>query len=77
VGDPQYLAFAVVGDTVNVASGLQSLTRDLRVTIVVSQDLIDAVRAEGVFEEQELAELKRLEGQSIRGRDGLVTVWTL
>jgi len=57
VGDPQYLAFAVVGDTVNVASGLQSLTRDLRVTIVVSQDLIDAVRAEGVFEEQELAEL--------------------
>jgi adenylate cyclase len=76
VGDPQYLAFAVVGDTVNVASRLQGLTRDLRVSLVVSQDLIDAVRAEGIVEERELAALERVEAQSIRGRDGLVTVWT-
>jgi adenylate cyclase len=76
VGDPQYLAFAVVGDTVNVASRLQGLTRGLRVSLVVSQDLIDAVLAEGILEEGELAALERVEAQSIRGRDGLVTVWT-
>jgi adenylate cyclase len=77
VGDPQSLAFAVVGDTVNVSSRLQSLTRDLHVSLVVSQDLIDAVRAEGVFGEQEFAGLQRVEGQAIRGREGLMTVWTL
>ncbi len=52
VRDLQSLAFAAVGDTVNVSSRLQSLTRDLHVSVVVSQDLIDAVRAEGVFGEQ-------------------------
>jgi adenylate cyclase len=77
VGDPQSLAFAVVGDSVNVASRLQGLTRDLRVSLVVSPDLIDAVRAEGDFEEQELAGFVRVDGQSFRGRDGLVRVWTL
>jgi adenylate cyclase len=77
VGDPQSLAFAVVGDTVNVASRLQSLTRDLHVSLVVSQELIDVVQAEGVVEKSELAGLERVEGQAIRGRDGLVTVWTL
>ena len=47
VGDRQYLAFAVVGDTVNVASRLQSLTRDLDVSLVVGQDLIDAASCGG------------------------------
>ena len=46
-------------------------------SLVVSQHLIDAVRAEGVFGEQEFAGLQRVEGQAIRGREGLMTVWTL
>jgi len=77
VGDRQYLAFAVVGDTVNVASRLQSLTRDLGVSLVVSQDLIDAARAEGILEGRDLEGLQPIESQSIRGRDGRMVVWTL
>jgi len=67
----------VVGDTVNVASRLQGLTRDLRVSLVVSQDLIDAIQTEGTFDTHELAGFARVERQSIRGRNGLVTLWTL
>jgi adenylate cyclase len=77
VGDRQYLAFAVVGDTVNVASRLQSLTRVLGVSLVVSQDLIDAARAEGILEARDLEGLQPIESQSIRGRDGRMVVWTL
>jgi adenylate cyclase len=77
VGDPQYLAFAVVGDTVNVASRLQGLTRDLGVSLVVSQELIDAARAEGILEAQDLEGLRSIEPQSIRGRAGRMAVCTL
>jgi hypothetical protein len=42
-----------------------------------AQDLIDAVQAEGVVEKRELAGLEPVEGQAIRGREGLMTVWTL
>jgi hypothetical protein len=54
-GDPRYLAFAVVGDTVNVASPLAGL--DSRPPCVTRREpgLIDAVRAEEILEEQELA----------------------
>ena len=77
VGDRQYLAFAVVGDTVNVASRLQSLTRELGVSLVVSQDLIDAARAEGALEGRDLEGLEPIGSQSIRGRVGQMAVWTL
>ena len=42
-----------------------------------AQDLIDAVQAEGVVEKPELAGLEPVEGQAIRGREGLMTVWRL
>ena len=74
VGDRQYLAFAVVGAAVNVASRLHSLTRDLGVSLVVSQALIDAARAEGILEARDLEGLEPIESQSIRGRDGRMVV---
>ena len=40
------MAFATVGDTTNVTSRLQSLTRDLRVRIVASGALVAAVERE-------------------------------
>jgi len=47
IGDERAMAFAVVGDTVNSASRLQSLTRDLRCRLVVSRQLVQAVESAG------------------------------
>jgi adenylate cyclase len=70
----------VIGDTVNVASRLETLTRTLGVTIVVSQEVIDAARAErgGVgFDMPDPCPLF-VAGppQALRGRDGAIAVWT-
>lgn len=47
VGSERILSFAVVGDTVNVASRLQGVTRDLDARICVGTALVEAVRREG------------------------------
>ena len=46
IGDERRLEFAVLGDTVNVASRLEALTRQLACTILASDDLVRAARAE-------------------------------
>jgi adenylate cyclase len=45
IGGDHRLEFATIGDTVNVASRLEHVTRDLNADIVASADLIEAVRA--------------------------------
>jgi adenylate cyclase len=45
IGGDNRLEFATVGDTVNVASRLEHLTRELGAEIAVSADLVGAVRA--------------------------------
>jgi adenylate cyclase len=76
IGDQRHLEFAVVGDTVNVASRLQELTRVHASPLLVSDALVEAVRAEG-GEEGELAGLTALRGQAIRGHDSAVSVWAV
>jgi class 3 adenylate cyclase len=69
------MAFATVGDTTNVTSRLQALTRDLGATIVASGPLVAAV-------ERENADLGLLQGLTprgpltLRGRDTPIEVWT-
>jgi adenylate cyclase len=74
IGSRRSMAFATVGDTTNVTSRLQSLTRDLRVRIVASGALVAAV-------EREAAEPALLQGltargpTALRGRDTPIELW--
>ena len=74
IGSERSMAFATVGDTVNVTSRLQTLTRDLNATIVASTELIEAVTrvaAEGAL----LGGLTGRGPQLLRGRDTPIEIW--
>ena len=74
IGSARSMAFATVGDTINVASRLQSLTRDLDVTLVASADFVAALEREG----GDPALVKGLAPrgpQALRGRDHAIEVW--
>jgi adenylate cyclase len=74
IGSRRSMAFATVGDTTNVASRLQSLTRELGASIVASGALVAAV-------ERERADVGLLEGlkprgpHTLRGRDTPIELW--
>jgi adenylate cyclase len=76
IGSERRLEFAVLGDVVNVASRLESLTRELGSPLVVSDALVAAVRASPTGAPT-LAGLHRAEPQHLRGRDQPVAVWIL
>ncbi len=76
VGEEQ-LQFAVVGDAVNVASRLQELAKELGVAVAMSDEVVEAAREEGVATEEDLAGLCDAGGHELRGRRGVVRVWSL
>ncbi len=71
------LEFAVIGSTVNAASRLEALTRNLGCDLVVSDDLVRKARTEangkanGEFESLELHP-----AQMIRGLEQPISVWS-
>ncbi len=75
IGSRRSMAFATVGDTTNVASRLQSLTRDLGATIVASGALVAAVEREGA-DVGLLGGLTPRGPHSLRGRDAPIDLWT-
>jgi len=74
IGSHRSMAFATVGDTTNVTSRLQALTRDLGATLVVSGALVAAIEREG-------ADVRLLRGltprgeRALRGRDTPIEIW--
>ncbi|BCH31099.1 hypothetical protein MesoLjLc_30290 [Mesorhizobium sp. L-8-10] len=77
VGPARRLEFAVLGDTVNVASRLESASRDLDCRIVASSDIVENARRGGLQDGQPLlAGFKLAPSVSLRGRRAPVDVWT-
>lgn len=75
VGSERSLSVAVVGDTVNVASRLQALCRELDVNVCLGADLITAA----LHESEAVPLIQAIDRGSVhlRGRDEPVHVWIL
>ena len=67
------LEFAVIGNTVNVASRLEAMTRPLGVRAVVSDDLVRAANGDGSPPDG----FTRHGDQAVRGLDRTICVWSL
>ena len=72
VGGSNRLEFAVIGDTVNVASRVEAMTRDLEVEIAMTETLAERVEEEGGG--GDLAGFAPHEGCVIRGIEGRTTL---
>jgi adenylate cyclase len=72
VGSEHTLSFTVIGDTVNIASRLQSLTRELKTPLIVADAVLkqigDTSGLPVVLEDGGEREL--------RGRTALIRIWT-
>lgn len=76
IGPSRRLEFAVVGDTVNVASRLEASTRELGCKCVVSEELM---RRAGLDENASNPDFKFSAKNQIklRGRETSINVWTV
>ncbi len=75
IGGGARFEFAVVGDTVNVASRLERLTRELGTDLVVSDALVQRVRAEDGDAATLLAPFELAANRSLRGRSESIDLW--
>ena len=71
------LEFAVIGNTVNMASRIEAMTRVLDARIAASDALISQAANGGSSEDPDLAGLVRLDDQEVRGFDQKIAVWCL
>lgn len=71
------LEFAVIGNTVNVASRVEALTRGLTVELAATDELLERVREEDGADDGLVSDFTRHDDVAIRGLDEAVTVWTL
>lgn len=77
VGSERLMTFTVVGDTVNVASRLQSLSKELDTRLVASEALVSAVKDEVRKESELVQHLKFVGPTQLRGRENETVVYAL
>lgn len=78
IGTKDRLEFAVLGDTVNVASRLENATREVGCKGLVSQDLVQAALQEGIDQHPEtLAKLTRHGAIDLRGRSNRIEIYRM
>jgi len=75
IGDGHRLDYLVIGDSVNVASRLERLTREIDAQIVVTDALVARVRAEGPAADALLAGFTPRGTVPVTGRVQPVTIW--
>jgi PAS domain S-box-containing protein len=76
IGTRESMTFTAIGDSVNTASRMQALCRELKRRLVVSQPLVDRVRRESCGDDTALAYLCYAGGHGLRGRRQKIQVWT-
>jgi PAS domain S-box-containing protein len=73
IGSERRMEFAVIGDTVNVASRIQEMTRSLNIAVLASDEVIEAARREAGKEA--VSEFDDRGEHALRGREGTVRLW--
>ena len=71
VGTEHSLAFTVIGDTVNIASRLQGLTRELKTPLVVADAVLKQIGGSADLP----IRLTELGERELRGRSGAIRIW--